>query len=217
MTITVADVMTTPVVTVRIDTSFKQVVASTRAARVSAVPVTDDSGMVLGIVTEAELLAREVSLARGPGERRRGPKVTAASAGRLMTAPAVTIRSEARAAEAARLMQSHRVPSLPVVDASGRLIGIVSRGDVLGLLTRPDAAIRREIVQDVILKGFVLDPRAFTVGVRDGIVTLAGRAESDSVGRSLVDAIRRIDGVIDVHDLLGPAQPPARRPPPGCW
>jgi CBS-domain-containing membrane protein len=206
MSSTVSDVMTTPVVTVRPDTPFKHVVARVRA--VGAVPVTDDSGLVLGIVCERDLLAAKGRLERSHGRlaaaRRRGPRGQAAAttAARLMTSPAVTTRAEATTAEAARLMCRHRRGSLPVVDWLGRLIGIISEGDVLDSFTRQDAGIRREVVRDVIAREFLLDPQAFTVTVRDGVVTLSGRPESDQVGHLLAAAVRRVDGVVDLRDQM---------------
>jgi CBS domain-containing protein len=214
MSITIRHLMTTPVVTVRRDTPFKQIVARVRAARVGAVPVIDDSGLVIGTVSAGDLLAREARLGGSPvpwAPRRGRARVSVASAGTLMTTPAVTIQSDAAPAEAARLMCRHGAPSLPVVDAAGRLVGIVSRGDILGMFMRPDAAIRREIVHDVIVKDFVLDPHAFTVVVRDGVVTLAGHPETDAVGHYLVEVISRVDGVIAVRDQLSYAPHRARR------
>jgi CBS-domain-containing membrane protein len=203
---TVRDVMTMPVVTVRPDTPFKQVVTTVRA--VGAVPVIDDSGRVLGIVCEHDLLAEKVVLERSPGRlavpwhhggRSKAAAPTAAS---LMTSPVVTTRSEAATGEAARLMYRHRRGSLPVVDSRGRLIGIISRGDVLDGFTRQDADIRREVVRDVIMRQFLLDPQAFTVTVRDGVITLSGRPESNQVGRLLAAAARRIEGVVGLRDQM---------------
>jgi CBS domain-containing protein len=119
-----------------------------------------------------------------------------------MTSPAVTIRAGATTGEAARLMYRHRCGSLPVVDSGGRLIGIISRGDVLEGLTRQDADIRREVVQDVITRQFLLDPQAVTVIVRDGVVTLSGRPESDRVGHLLAAAVRRVEGVVGLRDQM---------------
>ena len=108
MSNTIRDVMTTPVVTVRTDTPFKQVVARVRA--VGAVPVTDDSGLVLGIVYGRDLLAEKGRLERSPGRLaaagRRGGlgKAGAATAASLMTSPAVTTRAEATTCQAARLV-----------------------------------------------------------------------------------------------------------------
>jgi CBS-domain-containing membrane protein len=206
MSNTVRDVMTTPVVTVRPDTPFKHVVARVRA--VGAVPVTDDAGLVLGIVCERDLLAEQAFLERSPGwlasARRRGQrgKAGAATAASLMTSPAVTIRAEATTGTAAWLMYRHRRGSLPVVDRLGRLIGIISEGDVLGGFARQDADIRREVVRDVIARQFLLDPLAITVTVRDGVVTLSGRPESDRVGHLLAAAVRRVEGVVDLRDQM---------------
>ena len=203
---TVRDVMTTPVVTVRPDTPFKQVVTMVRA--VGAIPVIDDSGRVLGIVCEHNLLAEKVILERSParqamarhhGGRGQAAGATAAS---LMTSPAVTTRAEATTGEAARLMYRHRSGSLPVVDSGGRLIGIISRGDVLAGFTRPDADIHREVVRDVIMRQFLLDPQTFTVTVQDGVVTLSGRPESNQVGHLLAVAMRRVEGVVGLRDQM---------------
>lgn len=205
MSTAVAELMTTPVVTVRRETPVKEVVARIHAARVSAVPVVDDFGAVVGTVSAGDLLAMNCRAARRPvlRVRRREPaRTSAADAGMLMTRPAVTIRSDAAAGEAGRLMCQHHAPSLPVVDSAGRLIGIVSRGDVLGRLVRPDAAIRQEILKRVILKDFALDPQALSVEVSGGVVTLEGYAESDAVGQCLVEAVRCVDGVVAVRSEL---------------
>ena len=200
-------VRTTPVVTVRRDTPFKDVVARVRAALVSAVPVIDDCGRVIGMVSEADLLAGKARWDCGSlhlaGWRhcrdRRGPAATAAT---VMTSPVMTIRPEAPLAETARLMCRHRVTSLAVVDTAGRLIGIVSQGDLLDTFTRPDEEIQREVIQDVITRDFLFDPRSFVITVRDGIVTLSGELESDAVGCSLVEAVCAVQGVVAVQDHL---------------
>jgi CBS-domain-containing membrane protein len=205
MTRTVRDVMTTPVVTVRPDAPFKQVVARVRA--VGTVPVTDDSGLVRGIVCERDLLAEKVRLERTTGRlaavRRRDERKAAASiAASVMTSPAVTTRAGATTSEAAWLMYRHRLGSLPVVDWLGRLIGIISQGDVLDSFTREDADIRREVIRDIIARRFLLDPQAFRVTVRDGIVTLSGRPESDQVGHLLAATVRRVEGVVSIRDQM---------------
>lgn len=198
--------MTTPVVTVRPDTPFKHVVARVRA--VGAVPVTDDSGLVLGMVGEHDLLATKGRLEGLPGRlaaaRRHGGRGTAAgaTAASLMSSPAVMTRAEATTGEAARLMYRHRLGSLPVVDWLGRLVGIISEGDVLDGFTRRDADIHREVVRDVIAHEFLLDPLAFTVSVRDGVVTLSGRPETDQVGHLLAAAVRRVEGVVELRDRM---------------
>ena len=206
MSTTVRDIMTTPVVTVRPGTPFRHVVARVRA--VGAVPVTDDSGLVLGIVSERDLLAERARLERSPRRlaavRHHGQRVNvaAASAASLMTSPAVTTRAEATTGQAASLMYRHRLESLPVVDRLGRLIGIISQGDVLEGFVRQDADIHREVVRDVIAQGFLLNPEAFRVTVRDGIVTLSGRPEGDQVGHLLAAAVRGVEGVVGLRDQM---------------
>jgi osmotically-inducible protein OsmY len=88
------------------------------------------------------------------------------------------------------------------VDSGGRLIGIISRGDVLDGFTRQDADIHREVVRDVIARKFLLNPQAFTVTVRDGVVTLSGRPENNQVGHLLAAAVRRVEGVVGLRDQM---------------
>lgn len=215
MSTTVRYLMTTPVVTVRPGTPFKDIVAAVRAARVGAVPVTDEAGQVIGIVSERDLLIRKASPARAvlraSLRHRSGQGEAAATAAGLMISPAVTIRAEATPKEAARLMRSRHLPSLPVVDVAGRLIGIVSQGDVLDTFTRPDTAIRREVIQRLIWREFLLDPDVFTVTVENGIVTLTGRPENDLVGHCLAAAVADVEGVVAVHDRLSYTAERARR------
>jgi CBS domain-containing protein len=165
----VRDVMSTGVVTVRPGTPCRELAAMFREHRVSGFPVTAGDGTVIGVVSESDLLA----LAAGRpwrGHHAGGQ----ATAGDLMTHPAVTVSPDDPVRTAARLMHSHRLQRLPVVDRKGRLEGIVSRSDVLSVFRRGDGEIRREITQDVIADGFFTDPARFTVTVHNGIVTLEG-------------------------------------------
>ena len=129
-------------------------------------------------------------------------KAAALTAGQLMTSPPVTVAPEATVAEAAQVMYGRRVKRLPVVDAAGRLAGIVSRVDLLGVYDRPDEEIRDEIVSQVIAGTFCLDPCAFEVTVASGVVTIAGHAESLSAAENLLDAVWDVAGVVDVRDRL---------------
>jgi CBS domain-containing protein len=124
------------------------------------------------------------------------------TAGELMTSPAVTVGPDAPAQEAARVMYDRRVKRLPVVNATGHLIGIVSRVDVLAVFSRPDREIRTEITGDLILEQFLVDPAALEVTVRDGIVTIVGEPGTDEAGREIVAAIRHVEGVVAVRDRL---------------
>ena len=116
-----------------------------------------------------------------------------------MTHPAVTIGPDATVRDAARLMHSLRLQRLPVVDPGGRLVGVVSRSDVLSVFRRPDEEIRREVTQDVIADGFFTDPDRFTVTVHDGIVTLEGAPGSAVLGSSMIDQVEHLEGVVAVR------------------
>ena len=191
----VRDIMTTGVVTVRPDTPYRTVAVMFRRHRVSGFPVTGDDGKLAGVVTETDLLA----LAAGRHHRGR-PAAGQATAGDLMTRPAMTIGPDDLVRTAARLMQSHRVQRLPVVDRDGRLEGIVSRSDVLSVFRRSDEEIRREITQDVIADGFFTDPARLTVTVHNGIVTLEGKPGSAVLGAGIADRVEHLEGVVGVRD-----------------
>ena len=206
---TVKDVMTTQVVAVGPTASFKAMVVKMRRSRVSALPVVDGEGRVIGVVSEADMLNKEADLDTEPGtlsgilrfgEREKGAGVTAAE---LMTTPSVTIGPGAPLAEAARLMRDRRIKRLPVVNDTGLLIGIISRADVLRIFARPDADIRREAEEEVIAETFLADSPSVAVTVQDGIVTLTGRTDTGQFARGLVMAVRQIDGVVAVRDQLG--------------
>jgi CBS-domain-containing membrane protein len=137
--------------------------------------------------------------------------VNAVTAADLMTKPVVTVGPDELVSHAARLMYDKRIKRLPVVSDDGRLVGIVTRSDVLSVYSRPDAAIRREIAEDLILGSFLCDPARFTVTVKDGIVTVEGTPETAVVGHDIIDAVRHVEGVVAVRDRLSyPAEPPYR-------
>jgi CBS domain-containing protein len=149
----VKDVMTIRVVSVKRGTSFKEMAAALRENRVSAFPVIDDDGKVIGVVSEADMLARKV-LSTGMLHRGEQDKTEDLTAGDLMTHPAITVSPEDSVEVAARLMYSLQIKRLPVIDPSGRLAGIISRADVLATFDRSDEQIRREVTDDVIWHEF---------------------------------------------------------------
>jgi CBS domain-containing protein len=163
----VQDVMTIEVVVTHPTTPVKQVTDLLAGHGLSALPVTDGQGRVLGVVSEADLLG-------GPQRPAGGPVAT--TAGEAMTSPAVTVSPHATLTEAARRMQARGVKRLPVVADSGRLIGIVSRADLLRPLVRPDEHISRD-VEEMLERKLLVDPARVEVEVRDGIVTLTGQVE----------------------------------------
>jgi CBS domain-containing protein len=191
----VRDVMTTGVVTVRPDTPYRVIAAMFREHRVSGFPVTAADGTVIGVVSESDLLALAA------GRHHRGHRADGqATAGDLMTCPAVTISPDDPVQTAARVMHSHRLQRLPVVDRDRRLVCIVSRSDVLSVFRRSDEEIRREITQDVIADGFFTDPARFTVAVHNGIVTLEGEPGSAVLGAGIASQVEHLEGVVAVRD-----------------
>jgi CBS domain-containing protein len=216
MTFTVKDVMTTHVIAVRESASFKEMAERLREQRVSAFPVVDGDGKVIGVVSEGDLLIKEVldgrdadmpgtiSGALGHAELQKAAGLTA---GDLMTHPAVTIEPDAPVEDAARLMYARRVKRLPVTDATDRLVGIITRADVLAVYSRPDADIGREIRDEVIPNEFRTDPARFTVTVQDGIVTLEGTPQTTELGHDIVRCTRHVQGVVAVRDRLTYPQP----------
>jgi CBS-domain-containing membrane protein len=205
----VQDVMTTRVVAVPETAEYKEIVTLLRRHRVSAVPVVDPGGKVTGVVSGADLLMKQTAPAMPTGtvrlawRLRSKSKASAVTAAELMTSPAVTVGSDASVGQAARLMQDRHVKRLPVVDAGGHLVGIVSRVDVLSVYERPDDEIRHEITAGVIAGRFRLDPLAFEVTVKSGIVTMSGQAESRTVALNLLSAVLHVEGVVAVRDRLG--------------
>jgi CBS-domain-containing membrane protein len=217
MKATVRDVMTGEVVAVRRDASFKEMAARLRQYRVSAFPVIDENHRVIGVVSEADLLAKEAladehaipAAVTGILHHKQHQKAEGLTAGDLMTHPAVTVRPEDSVEHAARLMYTLQVKRLPVVDAGGYLVGIVSRADLLTVFDRTDEEIHAEVVNDVILREFLVDPALFTVAVADSVVTVKGAPETAELGHNLVTRIRRVQGVVAVRDEL--AYPPTER------
>jgi CBS-domain-containing membrane protein len=204
----VKDIMTTRVVAVRRGASYKEMAAALRQYRVSAFPVVDDDAKVIGVVSEADLLAKEALNGDHAGtitalmHRKDQQKAGGLTAGDLMTHPAVTVRPEDSVQLAARLMYTLRVKRLPVTDGGGRLVGIISRADVLAVFDRPDEEIRKEITDNVILHECLEDPRQFAVTVQAGVVTLQGSPETAALGHDIVRKVRHVQGVVAVRDRL---------------
>ncbi|MEU2297448.1 CBS domain-containing protein [Streptomyces antibioticus] len=205
----VSDLMSTSVVRVRRDTGFKEIAKLLAEYGITAVPVVDDEEHVVGVVSEADLLRKEAAgvdpagllpvLRPRPADR---AKAEATIAQGLMNSPAVTARPEWTAVEAAQVMERHHVKRLPVVDEAGRLVGLVSRADLLRVFLRGDSAIREEISGEVLLRTLGVEPDAVTVHVVDGRVTLRGTVERKSLVPVTVRLCQGVDGVVDVSAEL---------------
>lgn len=206
---TVADVMTTDVVTVGPDTPFKRIAALVTEHKIRAVPVVDDGRRVVGLVSETDLIRKEEYQAeprpswyRRLWHRSDAAKAEGRVAAELMTSPAVTTRPEALVVEAARTMAAHQVTRLIVVESDGRLAGIVSRGDLLRVFLRSDEEIREATLGEIIPYAIWADPHEIDVSVHDGVVTLSGRVERKSYVPIAVSLVWGIDGVVAVVDNL---------------
>lgn len=207
----VKDVMTADVAYVRERTPYKELVRLLAERRVSALPVVDVNRNVIGIVSEADLLLKQQhpadSFQRFLLERKRRrverAKAHGGAAAELMSRPAITIGPDATVAEAARLLRKHLIKRLPVVDPLGRLVGIVSRSDLLSVFLRPDDEIRREILEEVIFSELGMGPDRFDVTVREGVVVLQGSCERRSLIPALVRAVAAVEGVVRVENRLG--------------
>lgn len=217
----VSDVMTHTVVAVGPEASFKEIAATMRKWRVSALPVLEGDGRVTGVVSEADLLHKEEyrDSALSVADRTRRPEGIVKAGGvvarDLMTTPAVSVRADATLAEAARAMALRRLKRLPVVDGEGYLTGIVSRGDLLKVFLRPDHDIAEDVRQQVIEPLFPLGGATVHAEVDKGVVTLTGWFRNTSLVPLAARMARAVEGVVDVGFRLelpdGPPGESARR------
>ncbi|MFE1285778.1 CBS domain-containing protein [Streptomyces sp. NPDC058751] len=204
-------VMTTDVVRAEYGTPFKEVARLLAAHRISGLPVVDEDDKVIGVLSETDLMMRHATMpdpyepdrrtrfvGLTPGARRQAAKNRARTAGGLMTVPPVTVHADDTVVQAARTMARKHVDRLPVLDGEDRLVGIVTRGDLLRVFLRPDEEIRHEVIDEVLVRSLWLSPRSVDVFVADGVVTLTGDMDRRSETEIVVSMTRRIDGVVDV-------------------
>lgn len=218
----VRDVMTPDVVYVDENASFKEIADKLVEHEVSGLPVVAEDGRVVGVISEGDLLRKQeyptAGLRHRFGLRHRDElrRAAANTARDLMTTPAITIRPDARIWQAASVMGRDRVKRLIVVDGGGgRLLGVVSRGDLLRVFLVGDDMIRDAVYRQVVEYAQPDDRRTVKVDVHDGVVTLAGRLERKSFLPTVVRLTHETDGVVDVVDNLTYAlsgeAPPERR------
>ena len=208
----IKDVMTEDVLTVPTGKSLKETAKLLADTGISGLPVTDDDGNVVGVISEGDILFKE----RSP-ERRRGgsfawlffpemveneAKLDARTAGEAMSSPAITIGPDRPVGEAAARMLDDAVNRLPVVDADGKLLGIVTRADLVRAFTRSDSEIEMEIRKELISRTFWLQPGDLDVQVRDGEVTVAGEVDTKSDADLLPELIAQVPGVVSVDSKL---------------
>ena len=210
----VRDVMTSDVVTVEPETPLKDVARLMIEFGVSGIPVVDQTGLVVGVVSEADLLVKE----RGPEAIPRRPltwllgeskaserdllKIKAIAAREAMTSPPVTIGPDRPLREAADLMIRERINRLPVVGRAGRLLGIVTRADVVRAFSRPDHELASIVRDEIVVRTLWLDPAEVEISVTDGVVLLEGQVDRRSSADILARLTGRVDGIVAVDSRL---------------
>ncbi|MHB8589436.1 MAG: CBS domain-containing protein [Candidatus Dormibacteraceae bacterium] len=207
---TVSDVMTTHVHVAGPLAPFKLLVRLIEENRVSAIPIVDQKGVPIGIVSESDLLLKERRLElESSGDllhvrKRRQDRAKAAGtvASEVMTVPAITVALDVRLGDAARLMQERNVRRLVVVDERGRIAGIVSRSDLLQVFLRSDEDLREEIAGKLIPAALLSSDVAVGVEVNWNIATLSGEVDRKSDAAILTRLTKELDGVVAVVDRL---------------
>lgn len=188
----VGSVMTGDVVRVRSGTSAQEMVRLLAEYDISGLPVVDGDDKVIGVVSATDL---------EPEGRRTGSGANP-DAGQLMSVPARTVRADDSVVRAARLMSTSGIERLPVVDEEARLVGMITRRDVLQIFARPDSAIRDEVMDEIVVRALWLSPRSVEVSVHDGLVTVAGSLESSGQVAVAIRMMRQVDGVTAVVNRL---------------
>jgi CBS-domain-containing membrane protein len=207
----VRDVMSAPVVTVSDSAGFKEIVGLMQKHGVSALPVVDGDRRIVGIVSEADLLLKEEHTTEGASRERlmdfrwrksERAKAAGTFAAQLMSRNVVTIEPEERLAKAARLIHDEKVKRLPVIDTDDRVIGIVSRADLLRVFLRSDAEILDDVKESVLRRALWLEPHAVNVTVCDGVVLLKGQVDQRSMIPLVVELVGDVEGVVGVDNRL---------------
>ncbi|MGH4032047.1 CBS domain-containing protein [Actinomycetota bacterium Odt1-20B] len=200
---TVSDVMTHTVIAVGRDAPFKEIVELMKQWKVSALPVLEGEGRVIGVVSEADLLPKEEFRDSDPSRfdqlRRLSDlaKAGAVTAGELMSAPAVTVHPDAKLPMAARIMAQRHVKRLPVVDSQNLLQGVVSRSDLLKVFLRTDDEIADEVNRAVVAHLFPSE--TVTASVEEGVVTLHGTIRDKNLVPIAARLARAVEGVVDIR------------------
>ena len=209
MNMKVREVMTETVVTITPNTDFKSIARLLEQHRVNLLPVIDDEHAVVGVVTEADLLSKVEWQGKRPGRIERWllledelRKAEGTLASQIMTPDVETTRPETLVTHAAQQMMVSHVKALPVVDENNRLVGVVSRTDLLRSFVREDAAIQSEVIDEVLRQALAIDPATLTVAVKDGAVFLKGEVESISLRDMVTALVSEVPGVVSVFNTI---------------
>jgi CBS domain-containing protein len=207
----IKDVMTEDVLTVSTSSTLKETAQLLADLGISGMPVVDAEGTLAGVISEADILYKE----RGHGRRHGGSfvwlffpdlldtnKLDARTAGEAMSSPAVTIGPDRPVNEAAGLMLDEAINRLPVVDPDGKLIGIVTRADLVRAFTRTDGEIEDEIRKELVRRTFWLEPSEVQIHVERGEVTIEGEVDTKADADLLPELIAEVPGVVSVDAKL---------------
>jgi CBS domain-containing protein len=202
--------MTSRVHVARPLTPFKRLVQLIEENRISAIPIVDAQGVPVGIVSESDLLFKErrhelesePSLLHARRRRQERAKAEGVVAWEIMTKPPITVRSDTTLPQAARLMQERNVRRLVVVDERGKIVGIVSRSDLLQVFLRTDEELRDEVLSTIVPSMLLSAPESVQVAVRWNVVTLSGQVDRKSDAEIFARMTRELDGVVDVVNRL---------------
>ena len=202
----VAGLMDVNAKTVAKDATFKDVARLLAEERVSAIPVTSDDGRVVGVVSEADLILRDESfgirwLPDGWTKRSIRRKAHAATAGELMSSPAVTVGPDAGLSEAAAIMRKRTIKQLPVCDDAGRLIGVLSRADLMREYLREDTDLAFDVA-NLLWHKMSLPRDEVRFSIEDGVVTVEGVVDHRVQVPEILDRVKGIAGTVDVVDRL---------------
>ncbi|MFI6317614.1 CBS domain-containing protein [Nonomuraea sp. NPDC050556] len=200
MSVEVKDVMGHVAIAVHQEATFAEIVYAMRRYGVGAVTVIDADRRPVGVVSEDDLLLKEtdtvrhsISIFESKRERQEHEKASATTAAQLMTSPAITVTPRTSVRDAARLMHDKKIMQLPVIDVmTGRIAGTLHRRDALRVFLRPADALERDIM------AAIEEPDDFTLVIDQGVVTVGGRVASSSKAIQLVEAVKAVEGVIDV-------------------
>lgn len=207
----VDEVMTPDVVSVSGDVPLREVARILAKNHISGLPVLDSEGRLAGVVSECDVLVKEME----PQERRggvigwlldpdedwRANKLAAQTAAEAMSSPALHVGPNASVARAATLMVEKGVNRLPVVDEAGVVVGIVTRSDLVKAFTQSDAEIEREIREEVI-EHQLWSASDLAVDVNDGVVTVTGEVENEALASALPNLVARVPGVVEIDSRI---------------
>lgn len=204
---TVASVMTKDVVTAAPGTPFRELVAIMTEKAISALPVIDTRGRPIGVVSEADVLAKQEFHGGGDAvphrdrtARERWYRAQGRDAAEVMTTPVRAVHADEPVSFAAGVLAKAGIRRLFVVDWYGRLVGVVARRDLLSVYLSEDDELRARIEEMLIAAG--IPPGTVQLSVHSGLVTLDGEVSRRGLADAAVRMVRAAPGVVGVRNNL---------------